>query len=82
MRELALIAVSFKELAENNPDAELEIVAMERRGKDKFLLRAKTAQDADKSQLSAEYFEIDISKNYPSSFRTSLQPYEPELQIS
>ena len=58
MRELALIAISFKEIAENNPDAELEIVAMERRGKDKFLLRAKTAQDADKSQLSAEYFEI------------------------
>ena len=51
------IAISFKELAENNPDAELEIVAMERRGKDKFLLRAKTAQDVDKSQLSAEYFE-------------------------
>ena len=52
------IAISFKELAENNPDAELEIVAMERRGKNKFILRAKTAQDADKSQLSAEYFEI------------------------
>lgn len=52
------IAISFKELAENNPDAELEIVAMERRGKDKFLLRAKTAQEGDKSQLSAEYFEI------------------------
>ena len=51
------IAISFKELAENNPDAELEIVAMERRSKDKFLLRAKTAPDADKSQLSAEYFE-------------------------
>ncbi|MDJ0696485.1 pentapeptide repeat-containing protein [Mastigocoleus sp. MO_188.B34] len=52
------IAISFKELAENNPDAELEIVAMEKRGKDKFLLRAKTAPLADKSQLSAEYFEI------------------------
>ena len=52
------IAISFKELAENNPDTELEIVAMERRGKDKFLLRAKTTPEADKSQLSAEYFEI------------------------
>ena len=51
------IAISFKELAENNPEAELEIVAMERRGKDKFLLRAKTAPETDKSQLSAEYFE-------------------------
>ncbi|MHC5761893.1 pentapeptide repeat-containing protein [Nostoc sp.] len=52
------IAISFKELAENHPEAELEIVAMEKRGEDKFLLRAKTADTADKSQLSAEYFDI------------------------
>ncbi len=51
------IAISFKELAENNPDAELEIVAMEKRGGDKFLLRVKTAPEADKSELSAEYFD-------------------------
>ncbi|MHC5716665.1 MAG: pentapeptide repeat-containing protein, partial [Nostoc sp.] len=51
------IAISFKQLAENHPDAELEIVAMEKRGQDKFLLRAKTAATADKSQLSAEYFD-------------------------
>jgi uncharacterized protein YjbI with pentapeptide repeats len=50
------IAISFKQLAENHPDAELEIVAMEKRGEDKFLLRAKTVIAADKSQLSAEYF--------------------------
>ena len=52
------IAVSFKQLAENNPDAQLEIVAMERRGEDKVLIRAKTAASADKSQLSGEYFEL------------------------
>lgn len=51
------IAISFKQLAENHPDAELEIVAMEKRGQDKFLLRAKTAATADKSELSAEYFD-------------------------
>ncbi|WP_422665747.1 pentapeptide repeat-containing protein (plasmid) [Anabaena sp. PCC 7938] len=50
------IAISFKELAENNPDANLEIVAMEKRGEDKFLLRAKTAVTANKSELSNEYF--------------------------
>jgi hypothetical protein len=50
------IAVAFKELAENNPDAELEIVAIERRGEDKILLRAKTATTANKSELSKEYF--------------------------
>lgn len=51
-----VIAVAFKELAENNPNAELEIVAIERRGEDKILLRAKTADTANKSELSKEYF--------------------------
>ncbi|WP_228045776.1 MULTISPECIES: hypothetical protein [unclassified Tolypothrix] len=32
-------------------------MAMEKRGDDKFLLRAKTAPGSDKSQLSAEYFD-------------------------
>ncbi|WP_292875749.1 pentapeptide repeat-containing protein [Nostoc sp. NMS1] len=50
------IAIAFKELAENNPNAELEIVAIERRGEDKILLRAKTKVTADKSELSKEYF--------------------------
>ena len=53
-----VIAISFKELAENNPDAQLQIVGMEVKGEDKFLLRAKTTPLADKSELSAEYFEI------------------------
>ncbi|MBD2457697.1 pentapeptide repeat-containing protein [Nostoc sp. FACHB-87] len=60
------IAISFKQLAENHPDAELEIVAMEKRGQDKFLLRAKTAITADKSELSAEYFvNYNQLKNLP-----------------
>ncbi|WP_223269774.1 hypothetical protein [Nostoc sp. 'Peltigera membranacea cyanobiont' 213] len=50
------IAISFKQLAENHPKADLQIVGMEVRGEDNFLLRAKTAIAADKSQLSAEYF--------------------------
>jgi len=52
------IAISFKQLAENHPEADLRIVGMEVRREDKFLLRAKTADTADKSELSAEYFEI------------------------
>ncbi len=51
------VAIAFKNLAENHPEAELEIVAMEKRGDDKILLRAKTAAGSDKSQLSAEYFD-------------------------
>lgn len=50
------IAISFKHLAENHPDAELEIVAIEKRGQDKLLLRVETAPSTDKSELSAEYF--------------------------
>ncbi len=52
------IAISFKQLAENHPEAELRIVGTEVKGEDKFLLRAKTADSADKSELSAEYFSI------------------------
>ncbi len=51
------VAIAFKNLAENHPEAELEIVAMEKRGDDKILVRAKTAAGSDKSQLSAEYFD-------------------------
>jgi uncharacterized protein YjbI with pentapeptide repeats len=51
------IAISFKQLAENHPEADLRIVGMEVRGEDKFLLRAKAAAMADKSELSAEYFD-------------------------
>ncbi|MBG1268090.1 pentapeptide repeat-containing protein [Nostoc sp. WHI] len=51
------IAISFKQLAENHPEADLRIVGMEVRGEDKFLLRAKTAATAEKSELSAEYFD-------------------------
>ncbi|MEH2461175.1 hypothetical protein [Nostoc sp.] len=51
------VAIAFKNLAEKHPEAELAIVAMEKRGDDKILLRAKTAEGSDKSQLSAEYFD-------------------------
>ncbi|GAX38853.1 pentapeptide repeat-containing protein [Nodularia sp. NIES-3585] len=60
------IAISFKQLAENYPDAELEIVAMEKRGQDKFWHGAKTAITADKSELSAKYFDsYNQLKNLP-----------------
>ncbi|NEQ73417.1 MAG: pentapeptide repeat-containing protein [Okeania sp. SIO2C9] len=51
------IAISLKQLAENHPDAELEIVAMEKRGQDNLLLRLATALGANLSQLNAEYFQ-------------------------
>ncbi|MEO1429374.1 MAG: pentapeptide repeat-containing protein [Cyanobacteria bacterium J06633_8] len=52
------IAISFKQLAENHPKARLQIVGMEVKGQNKFLLRAKTDNNVDKSSLSADYFKI------------------------
>jgi hypothetical protein len=49
------IAISFKQLAESHPEAELKIVAMEKRGGNNLLLRAATTADANHSKLSAEY---------------------------
>lgn len=51
------IAIAFKHLSDNNPDAQLQIVAMESRGADKFMLRAKTDENAHKSELSSQYFQ-------------------------
>jgi hypothetical protein len=67
------ITISFKQLAENHPEAELEIVAMEKRGQDKFLLRAKTAENADNSELSEEYFATyNQLKSLPENMRSVL----------
>lgn len=49
------IAISFEQLAEKHPGAELESVKMNEEDTDKLLLEAKTAPDADRSKLSADY---------------------------
>ena len=53
------LAVAFHELRENNPDADLEIVSMEKRGKqrDQLLVRAEASQQSDLSALHCQYFE-------------------------
>ncbi|NEP12270.1 MAG: hypothetical protein F6K14_19095 [Symploca sp. SIO2C1] len=59
VKDPRLIAYAWQKLVEENPEAELELVSMEKRGKgkDKLLLRAETSPKANHSQLSAEYFE-------------------------
>ena len=54
-----LIAYSFQKLQNNYPEAELEMISMERRGKNRqdLLVKAETAPAADHSKLHAEYFE-------------------------
>jgi uncharacterized protein YjbI with pentapeptide repeats len=53
-----LVAIAFQQLRENHPEAELEIVSIEKRGKDKdkVLIRAETSTQVNHSELHAEYF--------------------------
>lgn len=50
------ISIAFKKLSQNYPEANLEIVAMEKRGQSSFNLKVRTAPTANKSELSSEYF--------------------------
>ncbi|RCJ26204.1 hypothetical protein A6770_26595 [Nostoc minutum NIES-26] len=75
------IAIAFKKLAEDYPDAELEIVAMEKRGENNFLLRAKTVPETDKSQLSAEYFDTYNSLKVLSQQELKVLIAEKDIQI-
>lgn len=50
-------AIAVTQLAENHPEAGLEIVALEGRGKDKIRLQAIVANDANRSELYQEYFQ-------------------------
>lgn len=51
-------AVALKQLAENHPEAGLEIIALEGRGKDKVRVQAKISSNIDSSELDREYFDI------------------------
>ncbi|MEQ9355947.1 pentapeptide repeat-containing protein [Coleofasciculus chthonoplastes] len=53
-----LIAMAFQQLTETHPEAELDIVSIEKRGKhrDKVLIRAETSPQANHSELHHDYF--------------------------
>ncbi|MCI5158241.1 MAG: CHAT domain-containing protein [Candidatus Electrothrix sp. AUS1_2] len=50
-------AIALKQLAEQYPEAGLEVVALEGRGKEKVKVQAVVNNTADQSQLSSAYFE-------------------------
>ncbi|EKU98266.1 putative low-complexity protein [Leptolyngbya sp. PCC 7375] len=50
-------AIALKQLAEQYPEAGLEVVALEGRGDEKIRLQARVTGETDRSQLSAEYFD-------------------------
>lgn len=50
-------AIALNQLAEENPEAELEVVALEGRGSEKVRLQAVVTDVVDSSKLNAKYFE-------------------------
>lgn len=57
--DLRAVAISFHNLRQQYPDANLNIVSMEKRGKhrEKLLLRAEASPQSDLPQLHRHYFE-------------------------
>ncbi|NEQ71460.1 MAG: hypothetical protein F6K21_39465, partial [Symploca sp. SIO2D2] len=53
-----LIAIAWQKLVQENPEAQLELVSIEKRGKskDKLLLKAETSPQVEHSVLHSEYF--------------------------
>ncbi|MEG4225469.1 hypothetical protein QUA35_05650 [Microcoleus sp. N9_B2] len=75
------IAISFEQLAEKHPGAELESVKMNERGTDKLLLEAKTAPDADHSKLSADYLvTYNNIKALPEEIKLILKEKDSRIQ--
>lgn len=50
-------ALALKRLAEQNPEAGIEVVALEGRGDKQIRLQAKVKDKIDRSELSAQYFQ-------------------------
>jgi uncharacterized protein YjbI with pentapeptide repeats len=68
------VAIAFRRLIEEHPESELELLAIERKGRDKILLRAKAKVGANLSVLSQKYFT-----NY--NWLRALPQNDPSLRI-
>jgi uncharacterized protein YjbI with pentapeptide repeats len=66
-------AIALKQLIEQHPEAELEVIALEGRGNEKIRLQAKVTGDTNRSELNAEYFaKYQQIKSLPYSDMQSL----------
>ncbi|MEO1399911.1 MAG: pentapeptide repeat-containing protein [Cyanobacteria bacterium J06635_1] len=50
-------AIAMQQLVNQHPEAGIEVIALEGRGREKIRLQARVAETVDRSQLSAQYFE-------------------------
>ena len=68
------VAIAFSDLRQQNPNADIELVAMEKRGKarDKVLLRAEVAPQSDLSASTANTFSdmTNFEPSQTSAYRT------------
>ncbi|NBD18859.1 MAG: hypothetical protein GVY04_22810 [Cyanobacteria bacterium] len=84
VKDSRVIALAFQELRENHPEAEIEAISVERRGKDKeaLLLRVETSPTADTSELHHEYFDNydQISALSPEALQARLNEKEQEIR--
>ena len=76
--DIHAVFASFQRLVEQYPEEKLEIIAIEKKGDDKLILRVKTTEFANLSQLSEEYFLNynqlrKISKNHYFSLNQETQ---------
>ncbi|NER32737.1 MAG: pentapeptide repeat-containing protein [Oscillatoria sp. SIO1A7] len=53
-----LVALAFEQLKDGNPEVELEIVSIEKKGKnkDKLLVKAETSPQANHAEMHSQYF--------------------------
>jgi uncharacterized protein YjbI with pentapeptide repeats len=67
------VSVAFNQISDKYPEADLEIVAMEKRGQNGLNLKVKTSVGADKSKLSADYIQFyNWFRGLPASTRWSI----------
>ena len=70
-----LVAIAYRQLKEDNPDAELELVSVEKKGKnkEKLLLRSETNSSADHGVLNANYFaNLEYLQSLPPEAKQAL----------
>ncbi|WP_293243569.1 MULTISPECIES: pentapeptide repeat-containing protein [unclassified Microcoleus] len=76
------ISIALKNLSTNHPEQKLRFVAIERRGNNGLNLRFTTAPEADKSELSHEYFTdyARIKKELPLAVQLRLATRDAEIR--
>lgn len=76
------MAAAYKVVSEANPEAEMEIVAMENRGGGAVLMRVKTSPEADKSMLSQQFHaEYQVMQTQLASREQQLLLKDAQIEI-